>query len=812
MNNKKGFTLVELMGVIVILAIIIAIAIPSYNLITKNIKAKNLENQKELIKVAAVKYAEDANIYFMYPEDLIKQGYLEEKDIDPSLKCSIYQVKDDKGLLYAVEIKESNSENESCNQELLAKYDDNIRIEMKTVTDKDINSNTNYWTNEDVKLSFEWNESDKGTIKEESIQWYKGDEIIAGTNSYSYIVTVPTTAKQEQLYKVKLTATKDGQDIEYTGMKFVKIDKKNPEFYNNAVTPSGDWQSSKDYSINAYDNESGLKGYWSGVNTTEDCPNEQSQYSSKKTFKFENTAFDKANLKICIMDNAGNVKSIEQEIEKVDGIQPSCQILVNGQPAENKWYIGNQMTVSTKSSITNISGTNWGISNNNSEVNYNEKSIIENSNITSKSYYGFIKSGAGLTNTCNATVKYEHDITAPVISGSSSNYNSITATYNTGSAISGIKNTTCHLTDANGNIKSNGTLNSNGSCTFSVPATSANSIYYFKKCITSNAGNSICSTVSSKTTVGYCTSGNYTTSIVNKSYTSSCPACGSGTRNYTYNEKYTSKYNNLSCGNSGTKSSSETCSGLPSCCSSTRASYGNYGGCSAVCGTGSQTRTVNYYSNYDGSFCGSAQQSSSCNTQDCCSKTHIGSYSGYGSCSVGCGGGLMYRSAYYYSDYDGRYCRTASEGALCNTQSCIPPSQVIPGTPSGGSCECTNAWTWRMMRYNGEGFCSGGSFTSQWINFGQYTRLTGTIYVASSSSESGVRCIFGLDNNPNDESNVLFPILDVSTTSTSWAGYNYDYRIPAGAKTSLFTKAICYHTGNAESSSFEMGQMTGHHD
>ena len=50
MKNKKGFTLVELMAVIVVLAIVIAIAIPTYNKIKNTIDIKNYENKKELIE------------------------------------------------------------------------------------------------------------------------------------------------------------------------------------------------------------------------------------------------------------------------------------------------------------------------------------------------------------------------------------------------------------------------------------------------------------------------------------------------------------------------------------------------------------------------------------------------------------------------------------------------------------------------------------------------------------------------------------------------------------------------------------------
>ena len=59
MKDKNGFTLLELMAVIIVLAIIIAIAVPAYNGIKTKIDQKNYENKIDLIEVAAAKYSED---------------------------------------------------------------------------------------------------------------------------------------------------------------------------------------------------------------------------------------------------------------------------------------------------------------------------------------------------------------------------------------------------------------------------------------------------------------------------------------------------------------------------------------------------------------------------------------------------------------------------------------------------------------------------------------------------------------------------------------------------------------------------------
>ena len=77
MKNRKGFTLVELLAVIVILAIIIGIATPAFGALQTRVNQKQYENKISLIEVAALKYADDTNFVAFYVEDLVKAGYLE---------------------------------------------------------------------------------------------------------------------------------------------------------------------------------------------------------------------------------------------------------------------------------------------------------------------------------------------------------------------------------------------------------------------------------------------------------------------------------------------------------------------------------------------------------------------------------------------------------------------------------------------------------------------------------------------------------------------------------------------------------------
>lgn len=59
MMSKKGFTLVELLAVIVLLAVIAVIAISATNVVSENIKKNMLDKKYQLIEKAAVLYGED---------------------------------------------------------------------------------------------------------------------------------------------------------------------------------------------------------------------------------------------------------------------------------------------------------------------------------------------------------------------------------------------------------------------------------------------------------------------------------------------------------------------------------------------------------------------------------------------------------------------------------------------------------------------------------------------------------------------------------------------------------------------------------
>ena len=81
---KKGFTLTELLAVIVILSILVIITIPIYNKVSNDIKESNLDNTKEMVANTMLNYA---NKYLL---DVIKPAA--NKCSTASSCCKYYSI------------------------------------------------------------------------------------------------------------------------------------------------------------------------------------------------------------------------------------------------------------------------------------------------------------------------------------------------------------------------------------------------------------------------------------------------------------------------------------------------------------------------------------------------------------------------------------------------------------------------------------------------------------------------------------------------------------------------------------------------
>ncbi len=334
MKNKKGFTLVELLSVIVLLGIIITIGLFSISSIRKTILDRQYKNLKTEIELAAEKYYQDTESTIFYVQTLLDEGYIKADNsslniyspVDSNImNCYTINVVDEKATLDDI------NKNKECNTEIAGNYELKIMRENNKTSDK----------------------------------WYKESEILSAVKSdnsvddsliYTWTTDLnPNTIWDQRKFDLKNLLSETGgviNDVFYvqansqdtdkvyrSAGKRIKIDTIKPIIDN--VNISGDqneWVKQRDVTIKAHDLGAGIVGYL--FSDKADCSGNfekltkpQNEFTLKRTFKSNGEYY------FCLIDDAGNIsESSKIVIQKVDGIPPKCYY-----GNENtKWQIGSR--------------------------------------------------------------------------------------------------------------------------------------------------------------------------------------------------------------------------------------------------------------------------------------------------------------------------------------------------------------------------------------------------------------------------------------------------------------------------------------
>jgi len=140
--NKNGFTLVELIAVMVILSLLIVICLTTFTNISRSLKKSMSEDLLNKIKVSAENYATDTNRKTFFVQDLIYAGYLAGDEDDNvysplsknvRMNCYPIEVRFVKGSFEATITQEEFLQGSNCDTQRLLTLDANFGISIDDI-------------------------------------------------------------------------------------------------------------------------------------------------------------------------------------------------------------------------------------------------------------------------------------------------------------------------------------------------------------------------------------------------------------------------------------------------------------------------------------------------------------------------------------------------------------------------------------------------------------------------------------------------------------------------------------------------------
>lgn len=320
MKKKNGFSLVEVLVVILVIGIIAAIGIPTFITIRKNILKSQYENVKMRIENKAELYAQDTQILTVSVGKLIAEGYLEADDQtdiynptdNSSLNCNVVEINivdgeyiatltDNGNLLEdgtcsTYDVKVANLIKPEC-------YSESGNADEIASCQKTYELTDGKWYSGSIKLT-------PVEVDGKNIISYRWSSLTGDSSTDNYVI-VQTDSVKSTTYSLSLTY-EDGSSV--SDSLNINIDNQAPTILD--IIKDDNWSNmAKNVSISATDGAgSGLYSYYVGNN--ENCANEE--FSSENKFALEEGTYY-----ACVKDYAGNVSSAEEfTIDKIDTNPP----------------------------------------------------------------------------------------------------------------------------------------------------------------------------------------------------------------------------------------------------------------------------------------------------------------------------------------------------------------------------------------------------------------------------------------------------------------------------------------------------------
>ncbi len=429
MKKSKGFTLTEVLTVMVLLAVLIGLGTPIYLRISSNVRNNEYNSKINYIKSQAMKYAEEQNIensQTITVSTLISNGYIvadkyngetpfitNPKNESDNLACNLISIDVD-GYEYNVDVKDEKN-CELLNQDVSLtdlnvkayKYTSSIGSEIgKSVTSFD-------WVNTDVLVAFAPTYADiesmtvthNGNTRTVELDKRCNLGNLSTTCSNVELVKASTVIKDQIIITVNIREDGKVSKIK-TATVEVKIDKETPSV-SSAVY---DGWTSKNKSVTAFINDGSGSGAESVFLTNAkyldpatETRNFKANNNSNGAVKID-SALTSGIYYLWARDKAGNISPEPTEVlvSDVDNNKPQCT-----SSGDNTTWTRNAITIK------------WGCKDNESgcDPNFSGGTKTFSGGITQKQYTipaYTIKDNAGNVTECPAkTINIYHDTQAP---------------------------------------------------------------------------------------------------------------------------------------------------------------------------------------------------------------------------------------------------------------------------------------------------------------------------------------------------------------------------------------------------------------
>ena len=475
-NNKKGFTLVELLAVVAILGIVSVIAIGAYNGISNRSKQKAYDSKVSQIETSAAKWARENNIdrtTSISVNKLVVEGYLTADEATENGLSIIKNPKTNENMICKmIEISYKNGEiqtkfidsKDNCTLAEQALNDTKIKViayqKGVTGTAAALNPNSNNilpWTNKAVSLvvssdaykdeaqnsretnpivstsfDFSGNSNEKKVIIDNSnpsnkkSNVYSGKAYVDNPDAYYNVFNVDASIILDSNVVVTYRF-KDGTTKSRTIN--VRIDK---EEATASVIAGSDWVTNSQKVIVKIDdgNGSGARRFYVGVGNAYNAPGVEKVElcdSNGKNCKYEKeySAPSVGEYNIWTEDMVGNISVNPKNkisVNNVDTSVPSCYFDNIGTMGQNNWYV-TAVTPRMHTSTAGISGLYYGISKGTNNPNYKNyvgynavgtsTAAKINNDTQGQDYTCYVKSLAGNEAKKTSTIKV--DTTPPTI-------------------------------------------------------------------------------------------------------------------------------------------------------------------------------------------------------------------------------------------------------------------------------------------------------------------------------------------------------------------------------------------------------------